>query len=255
MPYQAGRVILALCLLAGLLFPPSSPAAGTFYDLPPRPAPELFGNFLIDRTSTASGVKPVSFSHWAHRIFYTCNVCHTELEFNMKVNTTEITQAEIEDGLYCGACHDGRRAFSAATNCAVCHNGDIGHGRELFSVFSRYAFVPASYGNSVDWSESLRRGVLAPARFLEEELPEMSFDKDLVLKAEMGRIPPAVFSHKAHLAWMDCDICHPEVFNIKKKTTENFSMSAILRGEFCGACHLNVAFPMDDCARCHPEVQ
>ena len=32
-------------------------------------------------------------------------------------------------------------------------------------------------------------------------------------------------------------------------------MSAILNGEFCGVCHLTVAFPMDDCQRCHPGMK
>jgi hypothetical protein len=26
-------------------------------------------------------------------------------------------------------------------------------------------------------------------------------------------------------------------------------------GNFCGACHMLVAFPMNDCRRCHPQMQ
>ena len=48
--------------------------------------------------------------------------------------------------------------------------------------------------------------------------------------------------------------CHPDVFNIKKKTTEHFEMRFILEGRFCGACHLTVAFPLNDCMRCHPAM-
>jgi len=29
-------------------------------------------------------------------------------------------------------------------------------------------------------------------------------------------------------------------------------MQYILETKFCGACHLTVAFPLDDCLRCHP---
>jgi hypothetical protein len=29
-------------------------------------------------------------------------------------------------------------------------------------------------------------------------------------------------------------------------------MARILKREFCGVCHLTVAFPMNDCKRCHP---
>ena len=45
----------------------------------------------------------------------------------------------------------------------------------------------------------------------------MKFDKELLLEAEMSIIPPAIFPHKAHTAWLDCDNCHPDLFNIKKK--------------------------------------
>jgi c(7)-type cytochrome triheme protein len=51
--------------------------------------------------------------------------------------------------------------------------------------------------------------------------------------------------------WLDCNNCHPDNFNIKKKTTKHFSMERILKREFCGVCHLTVAFPMDDCKRCY----
>jgi c(7)-type cytochrome triheme protein len=29
-------------------------------------------------------------------------------------------------------------------------------------------------------------------------------------------------------------------------------MTAMLKGEYCGACHLTVAFPLHNCKRCHP---
>ena len=82
----------------------------------------------------------------------------------------------------------------------------------------------------------------------------MDFYMTIELTAEMRSIPPAYFSHKYHIDWMGCDMCHPEVFNIKKKGTENFSMREILKGRFCGGCHLNVAFPIDDCKACHPRM-
>jgi hypothetical protein len=30
-------------------------------------------------------------------------------------------------------------------------------------------------------------------------------------------------------------------------------MNRILQREFCGVCHLTVAFPMNDCKRCHTD--
>jgi c(7)-type cytochrome triheme protein len=83
---------------------------------------------------------------------------------------------------------------------------------------------------------------------------DISFDKELILESEWHNIPNAVFPHKAHTAWLDCNNCHPDPFNIKKKTTKHFEMRFILEGQFCGVCHMTVAFPMQDCKRCHPTV-
>jgi hypothetical protein len=32
-------------------------------------------------------------------------------------------------------------------------------------------------------------------------------------------------------------------------------MKMNLAGEFCGVCHMTVAFPMNDCKRCHPAMK
>ncbi len=224
------------------------------YNLPELPEPSLYGNLLIDRTSTAQGVKPVSFSHWTHRLRYTCRVCHTELEFDMAAGVTEISCDDIKDGRYCGACHDGKLAFKPEGNCKYCHNGDIGFRSEEFAEFSRH-LPPDEFGNEINWSQMINRGQVQPQRYLEEEPPEATFEKELKLEAAWGRIPPAVFPHKEHNQWVDCDTCHPDLFNIKKKSTEHFSMARILKGEFCGYCHMKVAFPMNACERCHPGMR
>lgn len=245
----------SLALLFCLLTAADMAQARSFYDLPPHPQPHAFGNVVIDRTSSANQVLPVVFPHWPHRSRYTCNVCHGELEFEMVAGSTEITEADNRAGRYCGACHDGVTAFAAADNCIRCHSNDPRRGQAQFETFSsRKPFAGTPFGNGIDWVQALRRGLIKPARFLRNETSEIPFDKELLLAAEMGRIPPAVFPHRTHSEWLSCDTCHPGVFNIKAKTTKHFRMAAILKGQFCGACHLSVAFPMDDCARCHPGI-
>jgi hypothetical protein len=32
-------------------------------------------------------------------------------------------------------------------------------------------------------------------------------------------------------------------------------MKHILDDKFCGACHMKVAFPIDDCKACHPSMK
>ncbi|HEY6837818.1 MAG TPA: c(7)-type cytochrome triheme domain-containing protein [Geobacteraceae bacterium] len=251
MPYKTG---LTAAILIAILLAPLHLWGDEFFNLPQLPPPEGFGTLLINRTSVKKGMKPVVFSHWQHRLKYTCRVCHGELEFTMEVNTTEITEMGNRRGRFCGACHNGKVAFKANGNCDRCHTGDIRAGSEKFpDVVAATPFPRSEFGNGIDWAAALRNDVIAPRTFLKTKSSDLPFDKLLVLEAEMSMIPPAVFPHKSHTDWLDCSNCHPDIFNIKKKTTKHFAMAAILRGEFCGACHLNVAFPMNDCMRCHPK--
>lgn len=184
---------------------------------------------------------------------YTCNACHLELEFNMKLNTTEITCEANKAGKFCGACHDGRIAFGHKTeNCDKCHNADIRYGSEKFEKL--YDFPRTDFGNKINWTAAINDGLIKPKVFVSEEIPLMSLDKTIELKSYMF-IPPVIFPHKAHTSWLDCSNCHPDIFNIKKRTTQNFSMTESVKGKFCGVCHLKIAFPFDDCQRCHPGLK
>ncbi len=240
-----------ILLFAGVLLLHQSTYA--FFKIPPPLPPELYGNMLINRTSEKNNVKPVAFSHWSHRMHYTCRVCHLELEFNMKLNTTEITEYANKEGKFCGACHDGKIAFGyREENCNKCHNGNIGYGKENFEKLRN--FPKTKYGNKVDWVKAINEGLIKPKNYISDEDSQMAFDKTLDLKAEWDRIPHAIFPHPEHTAWLDCSNCHPDIFNIKQKTTKHFSMLLSLDGKFCGICHLTIAFPLHDCKRCHPTM-
>ncbi len=223
--------------------------ADTFFDIPPSPPPEEYGDLVINRTG-----KEAVFSHWLHRQKFTCRVCHFELEFNMLVNTTEITEAANTSGRYCGAagCHDGKAAFGhQKSDCEKCHNGG-GRTKEKFSKLSK--LPKAKFGNGIDWVQAINKGQIKPASYLAIKPPAaIAVIKPLLLEAEWSGVPPAIFSHKVHSQWLDCNNCHPDIFNIKLKTTKHFEMKRILAREFCGVCHLTVAFPMDDCRRCHTD--
>ena len=49
-----------------------------------------------------------------------CTECHSKI-FKMKHGATEMKMADINAGKYCGECHNGKRAFKPAGNCAKCH--------------------------------------------------------------------------------------------------------------------------------------
>ncbi len=51
-----------------------------------------------------------------------CNDCHTKI-FKMKKGGDKITMAAIKEGQFCGACHNGEKAFKAndPADCKKCH--------------------------------------------------------------------------------------------------------------------------------------
>lgn len=51
-----------------------------------------------------------------------CSECHPGV-FKMKKGADAITMKDINEGKFCGTCHNGTKAFSAkdATNCGKCH--------------------------------------------------------------------------------------------------------------------------------------
>ena len=50
-----------------------------------------------------------------------CNDCHTKV-FQMKKGSFKMTKEEHGSGKFCGACHDGKKAFAQdEANCGKCH--------------------------------------------------------------------------------------------------------------------------------------
>jgi len=243
----------ALLVLLLLLSP--SRAAGNFM-FPDPPPPEEYGNLLIGRTAAANKVKSVSFSHWVHRQKYTCRVCHFELQFNFQANTTEITEAANRAGMFCGACHNGKEVFGheKPEDCQRCHNDDLRRGVEGFAKLWR--LPEAKYGNRIDWGAALEDLKIKPAHQLTiEPAGQIGFSETILLDAEWAMVSGAIFPHGKHTKWLDCNDCHPYIFNIKKKFTEGLRMANIIEGQFCGICHGKVAFPLTDCARCHTDLK
>ena len=79
---------------------------------------------------------------------------------------------------------------------------------------------------------------------------DLTVPHDIVLDAEYLEMPDIIFSHEKHAVWNGCELCHPQVFAIKKGST-TFEMQEIFDGKYCGACHGKVAFTNMDCQLCH----
>ena len=228
-----------------------------------RPLPHEFGRAVIANSSEKAGLAPVVFDHWLHRAKFTCRLCHVDLGFAMKAGATGIKAVDNIKGFYCGACHDGRRAFASCDTpqkkesraaCLRCHS----EGREVnpqidFSAFT--ANLPRGrFGNGIDWEKAEEMGLIKPVDFLEGiSIPRkpLTAQKDFALSAKLVGMPDIIFSHQKHTVWNGCELCHPEIFVGVKRGTTKYTMVENFQGKYCGACHVTVAFPLIDCQRCH----
>ena len=73
-----------------------------------------------DRNYAIKGAGNVHFSHDLHLAMYGCGECHSRLYKPGKGNNP-VSMAGMEQQKSCGACHDGKTAFTVRENCAACH--------------------------------------------------------------------------------------------------------------------------------------
>jgi c(7)-type cytochrome triheme protein len=254
--------IAALLCLAGLSFA----AGGTRQK---QVKPYEYGTVTINNFSAAAGLGPVTFDHWVHRSRFTCRLCHVDLGFTMKAGASEIKAADNMRGYFCGACHngtlkvEGRTVFRAclknptaeeAKQCSRCHSKEKNLERvEAFHLFA--AKMPRErLGNGINWERAEQEGLVKPIDFLpgiSMKRSPMAIQKDFSLEAKVQGLPEIIFSHKKHTVWNGCEVCHPEVFAGVKRGSTKYTMLDLIDGKFCGICHKSVAFPLQDCQRCH----
>lgn len=227
-----------------------------------RPPRHEYANVVINNYSEEKKVAPVVFKHWLHRARYTCRLCHIDIGFAMEAGGTRMTETDNSNGLYCGACHNGDEAFAPegtgllgkpAQNCKRCHS----FGLEVKFKHDFYAFTKglprARFGDKIDWLKAEEAGLITLKDFIEGvsfETKPIQFSSDTELKAKVTEMPDIIFSHKKHSVWNGCELCHPDIFGIKKGTTQ-YTMQDIFAGMYCGACHGKVAFPNQNCQGCH----
>ena len=72
-------------------------------------------------------IESVIFRHQDHAQKGTsCITCHSglfEMEALHAQKNKDFTMASLYKGKYCGACHNGKKAFASDTQCARCHLG------------------------------------------------------------------------------------------------------------------------------------
>jgi c(7)-type cytochrome triheme protein len=108
---------------------------------------------------------------------------------------------------------------------------------------------PDQHGNRVDWVRALRQNKINPRANVAGTMDQLVVDMDIVMPVNSS-MPNVRFSHKSHTEWLICNNCHTALFQMERGASQ-ISMEAIARGESCGVCHGTVAFPVNDCMRCH----
>lgn len=235
------------------------------------PAPQDYGKVIISNFSQKAGMQPVRFDHWLHRSLYTCRLCHVDIGFAMEANATEITSEANRKGLYCGVCHDGMKTYNGKkifapcsqgerkaeemTRCNRCHSvGSAEKTRELDYATFTEKFPKRAFGKLIDWEKAESEGFIQPVDFLEGisfRRPALNAEKDFSITAKTTWMQNIIFSHKKHVIWNGCEVCHPDIFPSVRKGKLKYTMFEIAEGKYCGVCHNRVAFPLNECERCH----
>ncbi|HJV92249.1 MAG TPA: c(7)-type cytochrome triheme domain-containing protein [Azonexus sp.] len=71
-------------------------------------------------------------------------------------------------------------------------------------------------------------------------------------QAEKNGMRPVVFPHWFHRIRFRCKVCHAELGFKMRAGTNTITMTDIIEGRFCGACHNNdIAWSPENCDLCH----
>lgn len=217
-------------------------------------------------------VGKVLFSHNIHGT--NCSGCHPKL-FKKKSNSNHVSMKVMERGKSCGACHNGKKAFSVTGDCTKCHAGDILYRDKNIGIitFSHSIHIDmfggcdschpdlfkAQLNANKTTMQGMGKGESCGACHDGSDAFSVSNTADcakchagdiLYSDEENGNV---TFSHTIHIDMFGgCDSCHPDLFKAKRGANKA-TMEDMENGESCGACHdgsdaFNVA---EDCESCH----
>jgi len=139
---------------------------------------------------------PSKFNHEAHAKKAGCRDCHPGV-FLMKAGTASITMKDIDKGAYCGACHNGKKAF-ASSECTKCH--------ELKKFDKELTYKVDGVGNVV-FSHKFHTGMFS----CDECHPKHFAMKKTQGKMPMDRMNEGKFCGACHSENIsDCAKCHKQ---------------------------------------------
>jgi c(7)-type cytochrome triheme protein len=179
--------------------------------------------------------------------------------------------AEMEKGKSCGACHDGKSAFSVAGSCGKCHpvkdavlalDARFSHTKhlEMYKCYDCHSkLFNASVNNKRRSMAEMEKGASCGACHDGSTGFSVKGDCDKCHRSTVEvdiKVPSAgntLFSHKFHTGMYKCVDCHNSIFTTGKSAVR-YKMADMEKGKSCGACHDGkTAFAVkDSCGKCHP---
>jgi len=225
-------------------------------------------------TFAVQATGPTHFSHKKHLAAEpNCNACHPAL-FAAGHNKPA-TMAEMKRGKSCGACHNGKAAFSI-DKCASCHPTrdqkyavrDVGNvifshsaHTDHFQCGSCHTKLYATTrGKTRVTMKAMEKGKSCGACHDGTKTFTVAGDCD---KCHKGLKPkditftvkdaaPATFSHSFHGQAYKCADCHTKTFPYKA-VQGKATMADMVKGRSCGVCHngKDAFAPSGDCDKCH----
>ena len=123
--------------------------------------------------------------------------------------------------------------------------------------------LPKDKYGLIDWIKITKSGMLLPKGSIDPSDPSYEspvhyqFDEDgeediedILISVKSEKQVDVVFPHTLHAWWLNCSSCHPHRF-VRTVGDTKMTMKEIGKGKYCGECHGTVAFPLEDCRKCH----
>ena len=199
-------------------------------------------------------IHSVLFTHQSHlEKKLTCDQCHSglfEMEALKAQEKKDFTMASLYKGKYCGACHNGKAAFAADTQCARCHIRVKGMGpqKDMPVYKTSESFGQGKrivrYNHEIH-TRNIKCSACHPGLF------KVKKGADKVTMADHGTSKYCFSCHDGSKAfsWNDCSRCHAQmpapktvVAFGKKEKAVLFQHSTHLSHTKCGSCHIRL-FP------------
>jgi len=225
-------------------------------------------------------VESVIFRHQDHvKKNNSCSVCHSglfEMEALRAQKNKDFNMDSLYKGKYCGACHNGKKAFASDTQCARCHLGSAAQvsGKDAPVYKASVNLSKGGKGMAFNHETHVKKSTCRschPSLFepkegasnikmadhtqgkscftCHDQTGKKAFAWSDCSRCHKQSIPAPMeaihfgkgkkavaFNHERHQLKGGCKACHPKPFSFKKGTTR-IGFKEHSQGKTCFTCH------------------